>query len=50
MFNESSKVEVRLAASELLKTIQIQVRNEKIWKWVDLPHQQDELRRITVTL
>jgi hypothetical protein len=47
MFMESSKVEVRLTASEVLKAIQLHVKTEKIWKWTDVSYQQDEIKRIT---
>jgi hypothetical protein len=47
MFMEASKVEVRLAASEVLKAMQLRIKNEKIWKWTDVSYQQDEIKRIT---
>jgi hypothetical protein len=47
MFTETTKVEIRLGASEVIKAIQLQVKNEKIWRWTESPYQQDELKRIT---
>jgi hypothetical protein len=50
MFTEATKVEIRLTASDVIKSIQSHVKHEKIWKWTDAPYQQDEVKRITANI
>lgn len=50
MFTELTKVEIRLASSDILKFIQGQVKGDKIWKWAESPFHQDEIKRITSTV
>ncbi len=47
MFSDSSKVEIRLVCSELLKSIQTYVRQDRIFKWAESGNHQEEIKRIT---